>query len=88
MTLRLSGKERIYNFRDYPLETVAGLRAALAAGAAARPDPHRQGFYDVSGGARKYYIHVAPDGNVWLLASWAERRPATMEDPALLAACV
>ena len=88
MTLRLSGKERIHNFRNYPHETVAELRALLATGAAAEPDPHRKSFYDLESGARKFYVHVAPDGSVWLLASWIERRPVALETPACLAACL
>jgi hypothetical protein len=88
MTLRLSGEGRIHNFRNYPHETVAELRALLASGAPALPDPRRKGFYDLEGGARKFYVHVAPDGSVWLLASWLERRPAAVETPACLAACL
>jgi streptogramin lyase len=88
MTLQLSGDIRIHNLRDYPAEVVADLRATLAAGASARPDPHRSSFYDLSGGLRGFYIHLAPDGSVWLLASWIERAPATTESASLLAACV
>ena len=88
MTLRLSGEERIYNFRNYPHETVTELRALLASGASTEPDLHRKGFYDLESGARKFYVHVAPDGSVWLLASWVAHRPATVESPACLAACL
>ena len=88
MTLRLSGEERIHNFRNYPPETVAELRASLACGAPTQPDPDRKGFYDVESGARKFYVHLAPDGSVWLLASWLERRPVAVENPACLAACL
>jgi hypothetical protein len=88
MTLRLSGKERIHNFRDYPGEIVADLRATLAAGAAAEPDPHRDSFFAVSGTARNYYIHVAPDSSVWLLASWPDRHLVAAEATSLHAACL
>jgi hypothetical protein len=88
MTLRLSGEERIHNFRNYPHETVAELRALIASGAPAEPDSHRKGFYDLESAARKFYVHVAPDGSVWLLASWLERRPVAVETPACLAACL
>ena len=87
MTLRLNGNERIHNIRDYPAETVAGLRTALGAGALAEPDPHRRAFYEVTSGARRYYIHVAPDGSVWLLASWVNLPPAPADSAAVLSAC-
>jgi hypothetical protein len=88
MKLALSGSEKIHNLRHYPAEVLADLRAALAAGAPARPDPRRPGFYDLAGGLRGFYIHVAPDGSVWLLAAWHEPRPVAAETSALLAACV
>ena len=88
MTLRLSGKEKIRNLRGYPAKTVADLRDLLAAGAAAEPDPHRKSFYALSGGGRNYYIHLAPDGSVWLIASWQGRHPVVVEARSLLAASV
>ena len=86
MTLRLNGDLRIHNFRNDPLEAVAELRLILASGAPADPDPHRKGFYDVDGGSRKFYIHVAPNGSVWLLASWVKRVPVPAENQCVLAA--
>lgn len=82
MILRLNGETRIENLRNYPPEVVEKLRALLLAGADAVPDPHRQNFYDVTNGVRKFYIHLSPRGSVWLLASWL--KPA--QPPALASA--
>ena len=87
MTFRLNADQRIHNFRDYPPETVAELRSVLASGAQADPDPHRKGFYDVESGSRKFYIHTAPDGSIWLLASWVRPDSIPAENQAVLAAC-
>ncbi len=86
MTLRLSGDTRIDNFRNYPPEVVEKLRALLAVGAEAEPDPRRKGFYDVENGTRIFYIHVASEEAVWLLASWLKKSPAREEDRSELAA--
>lgn len=86
MNLRLNGDQRIHNFRNDPPETVAELRIALATGAPAEPDPHRKGFYDVEGGSRRFYIHLAPDGSVWLLASWVKQVSVPAENQGMLAA--
>ncbi len=88
MTLRLNGNERIHNFREYPAETIADLRSLLAAGVAAEPDPHRKSFYALSGGGRNYYIHLAPDGSVWLLAAWGTHQPLEPPSSSMLAACL
>jgi hypothetical protein len=62
---------RIEDLRSHPAETVAALESLLAAGARISPDPKREGFYEVEGGARTYYIHVSPvTGKVLLLATW------------------
>jgi hypothetical protein len=78
MILRLTGKNGklvIENLRNYPAEIVEGLHGSLVAGADARPDPHRKGFYDVSSGARVFFIHVSPvSGNVMLLATWCKEQ--------------
>lgn len=87
MTLRLNSEARIHNFRNYPAALVSELRAALASGAPAEPDAHRPGFYDVLSGARRFYIHTAPDKSVWLLATWIARSPAAVENECMLAAC-
>ncbi len=86
MTLRLSGDTRIDNVRNYPSEVVEKLRALLAAGAEADPDPRRKDFYAVENCTRSFYIHVAPGGRVWLLASWLKQSPVSAEDRSELAA--
>ena len=73
MTLKLNGTTRIDNLRNYPSEVVEKLRALLKAGAHASPDPHRHDFYDVENGSRMFYIHLSPNGGVWLLASWLKQ---------------
>jgi len=70
MILRLNGSTRIVDLRNHSAEVVEKLRGLLAAGAKAYPDPHRKDFYDLENGSRWFYIHIAPTGNVWLLATW------------------
>ncbi|MBI4164315.1 MAG: hypothetical protein HY508_01115 [Acidobacteria bacterium] len=86
MNLRISGEKPIHNFRNYPPETVEELRFILASGAPAEPDPHRKGFYDVESGSRRFYIHLAPDGSIWLLASWLMNISVPTENQGLCAA--
>jgi hypothetical protein len=82
MTLRLEGDLRIENLRRHGDPLVAGLRAALAAGVHADPDPRRPGFYDVHSGRRTYFIHVSPvSGAVMLLATWCEDLVASAQGP-------
>ncbi len=89
MRLKLAGSTRIDNLRDYPTEVVEKLRSLLAAGAKAHPDPHRKGFYDVENGSRMFYIHLAPSGQVWLLASWVKSASPVRKMPASCAgACL
>jgi hypothetical protein len=77
MILRLEGNLVIDNLRNYPPETVAKLRALLAAGAPATPDPHRKNFYDLENREHVFYIHVCPSGRVLFLASWLKQRAET-----------
>ncbi len=70
MVLQMNANPGIENFRHYPDEVVQKLRGILARGANAYPDPHRKNFFDVENGSRMFFIHVAPTGRVWLLASW------------------
>lgn len=71
MVLRAEGLFDIDNLRNYPPETVEKLRALLAAGVQARPDPHRQNFFELDNGAHAFYVHVSPkNGKVYLLAAW------------------
>jgi streptogramin lyase len=85
MTLKLDNS-RIANLRNYPAEVVEKLRALLQAGASVYPDPRRQDFYDVENGSRMFYIHVAPNGGVWLLASWQKPASVPYPNPSTLAA--
>lgn len=75
MRLRLEKAPVIDNLQKYPAGTVEKLRGLLTAGAEARPDPHRRNFYDVENGSEMFYIHVAPNGKVLLLAKWP-RQPS------------
>lgn len=78
MVLRMNGNLRIENLRNYPAETVESLRALLAAGTSAHPDPHRNNFYELVNGARVFYIHIPPvGGKVLLLATWPNEPSAT-----------
>jgi hypothetical protein len=86
MTLLLNGNTRIENLRNYPSEVVEMLHALLKAGANAYPDPHRQDFYDVENGSRMFYVHLAPNGRVWLLASWLKQTSLPAENRPVLAA--
>lgn len=86
MILRLNGETRIDNLRNYPAEVVEKLRALLSAGANAEPDPHRENFYDITNGVRKFYIHLSPRGSVWLLSSWLKPVQAPAQDSACLVA--
>ncbi len=70
MVLQMNANSGIDNFRHYPDEVVQKLRGLLARGANAHPDPQRKNFFDVENGSRMFYIHLAPTGRVWLLASW------------------
>ncbi len=86
MVLQLSGKIVIENLRNYPAETVQKLRDRLTAGGEARPEPRRQGFYDLEIDSQVFYIHLTPKGKVLLLAVWArDKRPTTAEEKELVA---
>ena len=82
MRLRLCGDRKIENLRGYQHEIVAELRALLATGAQATPDPQRPGFFDVCGGNRVFFIHVSPvSGTVMLLATWRDGSVSEIEAP-------
>jgi hypothetical protein len=79
MEFRLDGPLEIEDLRHHPAEQIEHLRALLAGGAAAQPDPRRRHFYEVEDGALVFYIHVPPSsGKVHLLAVWNKHS----EDPA------
>ena len=64
----------VEDVRNHPAEAVENLRALLAAGAVAQPDPHRKDFFEVQNGTKVYYVHVAPTtGKVLLLGIWSKR---------------
>ena len=85
---RLSEKIEIDNLRGYPAERVEQLCALLselargchklghqteAGDIIVRPDPLRDGFYDVEAGGRAFYIHTNPvSGKILLLATWRQ----------------
>jgi hypothetical protein len=59
------------DLRNHAPEQLAELRGLLAAGASARPDPRRPGFYEVDGQSHVYYVFVyAAAGKVMLLGVW------------------
>ena len=71
MVLRLNQLPRIEDLRKHPAEVVDNLRVLLASGAQAKPDPHRENFFEVENCTRVFYIHVAPvTGKVYLLGTW------------------
>lgn len=90
MTLRLKDNPSIRNLRNHSPEIVVALRALLAGGVPARPDPRRKNFFELEDGSRVFYIHVSPaTGKVMLLAVWdGERRAAgSGENELALATC-
>jgi len=71
MVLRLNQSPMIEDVRKHPAELVENLRALLASGASAKPDPHRENFFEVENCQRVFYIHIAPaTGKVYLLGTW------------------
>ena len=90
MTLRLKTNPSIRNLRNHSSEIVDALRALLADGVPARPDPRRKNFFELEGGCRVFYIYVSPaTGKVMLLAVWdGDRRSVGAgENELALAAC-
>lgn len=61
----------VEDLRNHSPEQVAELRMLLSAGASARPDPRRPGFFEVDGLANVYYVFKYPSGaKVMLLGVW------------------
>jgi len=61
----------VEDLRNHSQEQIAELRQLLAAGAPARPDPRRPGFYEVQGLSNTYYVFKYPTGTkVLLLGVW------------------
>jgi hypothetical protein len=77
----------IRDLRNHSVATLITLALLLAGTVKVRPDPKRKNFYEVAGGSEVYYIHVSPNGIIYLLAVWqksnAERRQAAMISPSL-----
>jgi hypothetical protein len=73
----------IRDLRNHSAATLITLALLLAGTVEVRPDPKRKNFYEVAGGSEAYYIHVSPNGIIYLLAVWqqsnAERRQAGKE---------
>ncbi|MGH9405092.1 MAG: hypothetical protein ACRD3D_04550 [Terriglobia bacterium] len=70
MRLKLNEPVHIEDLRRHSPQEVRRLRNVLVRGANARQDSNRDNFYEVEDGARIFYIHISPRGNVLLLAVW------------------
>jgi len=77
MLMRLKHDPIIENPRHHPREAVEELRRLLTQGAPAAADTHRKDFYEVEDSDRVFYVHLTPNGNIWLLAIWPKgaRKP-------------
>src|SRR2546425_10987946 len=61
------------DLRNHAPERLAELRELLAAGAPARPDPRRLGFYEVDGQSHVDYVFVYPAaGKVVVVGGWGQ----------------
>jgi hypothetical protein len=71
MVLRLEQMPKIEALRSYPLGTADRLSQLLALGAPARPDPRRDGFFEIESDAEVFYVHISPlNGRVLLIGIW------------------
>ena len=70
MILRMNHNTTIEDLRHHSPQLVQELRQLLAAGVGAFTDSHRKDFYEVENEDRVFYIHLRPNGHVWLLAVW------------------
>jgi hypothetical protein len=71
MHLRMEHLAGVDNLRNYPVEMIEELKGLLLSGAPASPDAKREGFYDLDGRGRKFFIHISPaTRRVALLATW------------------
>ena len=67
------------DLRNHSPEQLGELRLLLSAGAPARPDPRRPGFFEVDGDCDVFYIFKYPTGTkVLLLGVWERDRVAEM----------
>jgi hypothetical protein len=75
MVLRLEQMPRIEALRSYPMGTADRLSQLLALGAPARPDPRREGFFEIDSDSEVFYVHISPlNGRVLLIGIW--QKPA------------
>ena len=75
------------DLRNHSPEQIGELRLLLSAGAPARPDPRRPGFFEVDGDCDVFYIFKYPTGTkVLLLGVWERDRVAEMAACACTAA--
>jgi hypothetical protein len=72
LLLRINEPFSIENQRNYPPEVVEELRKALKLGVLAYPDPKREDFYDIEADERVFFVCMARNGKVILLATWLE----------------
>ena len=71
MILRIESMPKVEALRSYPPGTADRLSQLLAMGAPARPDPRREGFYEVESDSEVFYVHISPlNGRVLLIGIW------------------
>jgi hypothetical protein len=69
--MRLENMPKIEALRSYPSGTSERLSQLLALGATGRPDPRREGFYEIDSDAEVFYVHISPaNGRVLLIGIW------------------
>jgi len=79
MVLRMRNGLEVKDLRNHPAETVERLRALLAAGGTAHPDPKRENFYELEDANQVYYVYVYPRGaQVLFLATWPKETAAAL----------
>jgi hypothetical protein len=87
MVMRLENMPRIEALRSYPSGTADRLSQLLALGATARPDPGREGFYEIESDSEVYYVHISPlNGRVLLIGIWQKPAGPRLAEPAHQAA--
>ncbi len=87
MVLRLENMPKIEVLRSYPSGTAERLSQLLALGATARPDPRREGFYEIESDSEVYYVHISPlNGRVLLIGVWQKTADARLAESAHQAA--
>ena len=83
MVLRLEQTPKIEALRSYPSGTADRLGRLLALGAPARPDPRREGFYEIESDSEVFYVHISPlNGRVLLIGIWQKPAEPCLSEPA------